>query len=162
MKPKHYYIAATVLAATGLIYLVYRASARKMDREAAQFIVKLEARQEPTGDQLEGNTGFDTGFAYRMREKYGNRLIQLKPEAAEKLAHKIADAWGFWDDSEKEVVSVFRSLNDKVQLSQVAEAYLDTEEVSLLDDLSDRLENTPDTLAKVIALAGDLPAKRLA
>lgn len=162
MTAKHYYIIAGVLVAGGVTYAIYRATARKMDREAAKFIVKLEAQQEPTGDQLEDNSGFDIGFAYRMREKYGGQLIQLKQDAAERMAQKIADAWGFWDDSEKEVLSVFRSINDKVQLSQIAEAYQQEEEVSLLDDLSDRLENTPDALAKVIALASALPAKRLA
>ena len=162
MKPKHYHMIAVVLLGTGAIYGTYRVVARKMDREAAKFIVKLEAQQVPSGDQMEENSGFDTGFAYRMREKYGNKLIQLKQHAAEQLAIKIANAWNWWGDSEKEVLSVFRSINDKVQLSQVAEAYQAEVGVSLLDDLLDRLENTPDTLAKVIALSGALPPKRLA
>lgn len=161
-KANYYYIASGLLAVTSGIYIAYRIGAKTMDRKAAEFLAKLTIAVQPSGEQIEENNGFDEGFADRMRHKYGHRLIELKPHVAKDMAEAISDAWGWIWDSDREVLGIFRKLADKVQLSQVAREYYEIEGITLLDDISDRLANSPEILAKVVKLANGLEAKRLA
>ena len=63
----------------------------------------------------------------------------LNESQVEDRAKQLKGAMGFFNDDESEIYAVFRSLNDKAQVSQLAAKYYELYQKDLLGDLDDHL-----------------------
>jgi flagellar biosynthesis chaperone FliJ len=81
----------------------------------------------------------------------------LEKDATIEIAQNIYEAWGqsWWeDDNEKQVYSALGSLENKTQISQVADAYYNEYRVGLREDIKDRMSSSE--VAKVMGIINQL------
>ena len=151
-----------VTAATGCgasLYLSHRK--KKRDRLASDFIKELTRLLKPATKGLLSENAFDIHYKDEIVRSTGRQILTLKNEVATDYANQINAAWGSWwsgGDDEQKVYSVFRKLRDKVQVSQLANAYLRNFGVNLIDKLNERLDEKE--IQKVLAIIKPLPAFR--
>lgn len=111
------------LAVIGSTY--YHFKRKKQDDIAAKLLVKLKAILNPSADGLLGEVALDPNYHIKMEDKINN-LVKIHPKKAVRAAKKIKGAWKEWyegGDNEEEVYQVFKNLDNKVAISQVADAY---------------------------------------
>ena len=149
----------------GALFTLFAGSAyldlrrRKRDRLARELLREVVRIVNPATTGLLSEDAFDTAYLDKLLQHVGGRIIVMKESAASRVADLIHDAWSFWGDDEDQVNSAFRSLRDKVQVSQVASAYQARHGSNLIDKLEERMDD--DEVAEILAIVSALPPYRL-
>jgi len=149
---------ASVLIIT-MGYLGLRA--RKRDQRYGRLLQALQTMLKQTTGDLNVQKAFDPNYIDTVIGSVKATIITLKKEAALDYARQLHKAWKPWylgGDDEDQAYSVFRRLKDKIQLSQLAAAYAQTYEHSLIETLNTRLSKKE--INKVMAIVAPLPAYR--
>ena len=139
------------------IYII--ADHRRKDKLAATFIDELNKLLNPSLTGLGSEEAFDVNYWDEVIKKVKGVML-LKTEVAKKYAREIYDAWSFWGDDEDKIYSVFRNLRDKVQVSQVADAYKDDYGVNLIEKIRSKLSEME--INQVLQIVNALPRYRVA
>jgi hypothetical protein len=148
------------ITGAGLCITVYVILDQKhQDKIAIALMGEINKLLNPSATGLAAEQAFDIHYAEEVLKKVKNKLLMLKAEVAERYAKEIYDAFGFFDDDENKIYSVFRILKDKVQVSQVAKAYSGKYKVNLIEHLRSKLSNTE--VAEVLKIVSGLVAYRL-
>lgn len=160
LSPKTKLIIAGT-AAAGLLagYGIYVAHKKKLDREAAAFFSELERNIAPASAGIIQSDAFDIHYWENLGKKLKKPYFLLTQKSADSFAKDIHDAWGFWDDDEDKIYSVYRALKDQVQASMVAYKYYQKNKVNLIDDMRSRLSK--DEVGEVMKIVQKLPPYRL-
>lgn len=132
---------------------------RKRNRRASELLEEIKRVVRPGSEGLLAEDAFDVHYLDRVLQEAGGKVIVMKESAAARIADLIEDAWGFWNDDEAQINSAFRSLRDKVQVSQVAKAYQQRFSINLIDQLRERLDNSE--LAEILTIVADLAPYRI-
>lgn len=151
----------TIISAVSvaLLYsLTKHFSHRKQNQLARTLIVQLEQYLNPDSAGLLAEDGFDIYYLEKLRQHIKGTLILLHNAAASRYAKDIQDSFSIWGDDEQRIFGVFRSLKDKVQLSQVASAYQSKYKTNLIDVLSDNLSQKE--ISTILSITGNLPNYR--
>ena len=142
----------------GSVYLTIRRKRR--DKKASAFLVALKQEIKPATAGILASDAFDIDYKEDVVKKVKASSRVLTLSAANSYAKQIHDAWGFWDDDEDAIKSVFRSLKDQVQVSQVAKAYYDKYKINLIDEFNSRLSESE--VKEIIEIVKELPGYRKA
>jgi hypothetical protein len=148
-----------VLAGVGLcgsLYVILEH--RRKDKLAATLLEELSKLFNPDTAGLAGEEAFDIHYADEVVKKVNNVLI-MKADAAQRLAKEIYSAWSWANDNEDRIYNVFRSLKDKVQVSQVARAYKDAYKVNLIEVFRSKLSD--NEIGQVLRIVNGLPRYRV-
>ncbi|OED42499.1 hypothetical protein AB832_02975 [Flavobacteriaceae bacterium (ex Bugula neritina AB1)] len=156
-------VAGTVgLILVGTTYVSIRN--RKRDKVAGKLLQQLGKMLNPISKGLMGEEALDAKYVGRVLNKVNGSVIVLKKSTITPSTryaneiHKAFKPWYLGGDSEESVYAVFRNLKDKVQVSQVAKAYLSMYRVSLSDQLKDRFDK--DEIKTVLNIISRLPKYR--
>jgi hypothetical protein len=147
------------LILVGTTYVTLRN--RKRDKVASILLLKLGKMLNPISKGLMGEEALDAKYVGRVLNKVSGSVIVLKKSTTTRYANEIHKAFKPWyrgGDSEESVYAVFRNLKDKVQVSQIAKAYLSMYRVSLSDQLKDRFDK--DEIKTVLSIISRLPKYR--
>lgn len=131
---------------------------KRKDQLAVKLLEELNKIISPTSKGLSGEEAFDIQYADEMTKKVKG-VLWLKPEQASKYAKQIYGAWGVMDDDEDAVYNVFRSMKDKVQVSQVSKAYATAYKTNLIDTLRNKLSESE--ISQVLDIVRVLPRYRV-
>ncbi|MDN5201242.1 hypothetical protein QQ008_07710 [Fulvivirgaceae bacterium BMA10] len=162
MDRKNLLLASGVVTGIGCAVSIYFDLRRKKrDKLAAELIKEITKQLKPSTTGLLSENAFDIHYKDEVVRSTGRQILTLKSEVANDYANQIHSAWGSWwsgGDDEKKVYGVFRKLRDKVQVSQIATAYLRNFGVNLIDKLNERLNDKE--IKNVLAIVKPLPAFR--
>jgi len=153
-----------IIATTGVVVFIvgYMAiRARKRDQRYRRLLQAIRNLLKESNGDLAVQGAFDPKYTDRVIRSVKATIITLKKEAALDYARQLHKAWKPWylgGDDEDLAYSVFRRLKDKVQLSQLAGAYTQLYEHSLIETLQSRLSKKE--INKVMAIIAPLPAYR--
>ncbi len=149
-----------ITGGTAMAILIARK--RKRQHETATELLKEVTRViSPTTSGLLAEKAFNIHYPQNIRQQAKGTTITLKKEVAEAYAHQLHNAWGkYWwqGDDEEKIYAVFRALQDKVQVAQVAKAYLVLYKTHLIDQFNDRLNE--QEIKKVLEIIHALPPYR--
>ncbi len=132
---------------------------RRKDNLASQLFGEISKIINPATKGLVAENAFDIHYLDKVLSSVSGKVLTLKPAVASRFATRIHNAWGAWyqgGDDEAKVYAVFRELQDKVQVSQVAQAYQKRYGENLIDKLHDRFTSTE--VKKVLDIVKPLPA----
>lgn len=148
-----------VVSTLGLMASIYLViEHRRKDKLAVALIRELNKLLNPNASGLMSEEAFDIHYAEEAAKKVKGILL-IKADAASRYAKDINNAFGLLQDDEDRIYSVFRSLKDKVQVSQVAKAYQSDYKVNLIDKLRAKLSNSE--VAEVLKIVNALPRYRV-
>lgn len=143
MKPEQ--IFKYVLLGTGIV-AVY-----KLGTKIGIFQTMDEAQQ---AQQLQ-TTLTSNYWLPNFWKDYLNRykkVMTLTPAAKQKLTDELWDAHGYFNDDENAIYGVFRQMNYQTSLSSLADYFLQTKKVDLLNWLQDFLnEDELKNISNIIA-----------
>lgn len=131
------------------------------DRKAAAILKEVRKLISPASSGLQAETAFSLDYKEQVLSRISGKVIVLSTSMATRKATSIHNAFaGWWQggDDEDAIYGVFRSLKDKVQVSQVATAYYDRYRVNLIDKLYDKL--TESEVKIILDIIKKLPAYR--
>lgn len=154
-------IAATTvgLILVGTTYITVRN--RKRDKVASALLQQLGKMLNPVSKGLSREEALDEKYAGQVLNKITGHVVVLKKSTATRYANEIHKAFKPWyrgGDAEENIYAVFRNLKDKVQVSQVAKAYLSMHKVSLGDQLKNRFDT--NEIKTVLSIISRLPRYR--
>ena len=149
----------TVLLIGSIAFNFWR---KKKDQIAVAFYSAMQTELAPGSVGLIESNAFDMRYWQNIGMKVKKPLFFLKVESAKEYAKDIRSSWGWVDDDEDKIKSVFRALKDQVQVSQVAYWYYQgsTEKINLIDDLKSRLSK--EEVGEIMGIVKKLPQYRLA
>lgn len=153
--------STAVVALIGVTALGLRQ--RRRDNRTRKLMTALQIVVRPVSKQLSSENAFNIHYLTTVLQKVKREVLVLKTSSAQRYAQRIHSAWKPWyqgGDDEDRVYSVFRSLKDKVQVSQVAKVYQDRYSKNLIDTLKDRFDTKE--IHKVLDIVKDLPNYRTA
>ena len=133
-----------ITSALGLLVIsIGYASVRAKQRDK-RYAVILQAISGVLADiegGLDSTKAFDLEYKAKVLQAVSQTVITLKKQAATGYANQINNALTPWylNDDEETIYAVFRSLKDKVQVSQLAISYQEEYGNNLIDVLKDRL-----------------------
>ena len=154
----------TALAGLGTaVSVAASAKQRSRDKLASELMTAINQTVKPAAEGLHAERAFDVNYWKEMRKKI-NRLWLLKTYTTKRLAERIYSSWGAWyegGDDEAKLYGVFRGLQDKVQVSQVAWYYQEHVDkgVNLIDKLHERYDDAE--VAKLLKIVADIPDYRI-
>ncbi len=161
-KGKQALLVTGIVTASGCVLSLYISLRRKaQDRLATELVREITRQLQPATAGLLSEQAFDVGYTDLVLRGTREKVLTLKPEVARAYADRIHAAWGSWwsgGDDEQKVYSVFRELKDKVQVSQVAQAYLRNQGTHLMDKLNERLDK--EEIRTVLGIVRPLPGFR--
>jgi len=144
LPTKHTKIVAISTASMFVLTIGYFSiRARKRDERSAAFLQGITAHLKQSDDSFQVEGAFDPKYVDRVVQQVRDTIISLKKEAALDYASQLHSAWKPWylgGDDEALAYSVFRQLKDKVQLAQLAAAYQQSYQQSLIETLKERLD----------------------
>ncbi len=142
----------------GSIYLHFRNKLR--DDLTSDFITELRKELNPTTQGLPGLDALDESYLPKIRKSLGSgiSLIVMREADAVKYAERIKNAWGTFNDDEEAIYQTLRELKDKVQVSQVAIAYHQAYDITLIEDFQGRLDESE--IKTVVDIIKTKPAYR--
>lgn len=161
---RNWIIIVGVVAASGCVVSIYFSYKRnRQNKRASEFIKELMQVLKPATAGLLAEPALDLGYKDEIVKNAGRQVIVLNDKVAEDYANQIKSAWNHWlrgGDNEQKLYAVFRALKDKVQVSQVANAYwrLNDRKVNLIDRLNERLDEKE--IGNVLSIINPLPAFR--
>jgi len=140
----------------------FAAQKRKRDRMAKEILGKLTTLLNPTTKGLIREAALDTSYVDTVLNTIPSKVVVLQKSTAIRYANEIHNAFKPWylgGDIEEKVYAVFRSLKDKVQVSQVAKAYQNEHGLDLKDQLKDRFDT--NEIKIVLGIVSRLPKYRI-
>jgi len=149
----------TAVALFSVLFFWNRKNSR--NKEAGQFITVLQKQLKSSSDTIENIDALSSHYLEKLLSEVTGSIITLKSKVAKDYAKMMHSAWKSWfqgGDDEDKVYSVLRSLKDRVQLAQVAEAYRVNYGIGLIEKLKERLDKKE--LAKVVRIINRLPKYR--
>jgi hypothetical protein len=149
--------AAGSLLVGSVVYGQYK---KRQNHRAALFFSELERNIAPAAVGLVESDAFNMYYWQNLGPKLKKSYYLLKQNDAKTYAQRISDAWGWVDDDEDKIYSVFRALKDHVQVSQVAYWYYQDKKINLIDDLRSRLDK--DEVGEILKIVNKLPPYRVA
>lgn len=133
---------------------------RRRDHGASLFFSELERHISPATAGLEESDAFDIRYWNSLGPKIKKSYYMLKAAAANSFAKDINDGFGWLINDKPKIYGAFRALKDKVQVSQVANAYYIKYKINLIDDLRSHLGT--DQVGQVMQIVAKLPDYRTA
>lgn len=149
----------SILALAGSLY--YRSVGRKQDKLSSAILQVLTARLHPSTKGLENENALDMYYAERVLDRVSGRIAVLQPKVAKRLAKKLHSGFRPWyqgGDKEEVIYGVLRSLQDKVQASQVAKQYHQEFKIHLIEQLQNHLDR--EEIKKVLEILQRIPNYR--
>lgn len=150
----------TAIAGIGLcgsLYVIF--DHKRKDKLAAALLSELNKLLNPATGGLASDEAFDVNYADEIVKKIKG-VILIKTETASQYAKDIYNAWGLLDDDEDKIYSVFRSLKDKVQVSQVSKSYLRDYKINLIEKMKSKLSDAE--IGQILKIVSGLPTYRVA
>ncbi|GGG36115.1 hypothetical protein GCM10011344_41260 [Dokdonia pacifica] len=134
--------------------------AKKRDKRYTLFLQAISNAIADIGGGLDSTKAFDLQYKARVLQSVSQTVITLKKQTAIGYAYQINSALTPWylNDDEEKIYGVFRSLKDKVQVSQLASAYQEEYGNNLIDVLKDRLSTSEIKI--VMGIVAKLPPYR--
>lgn len=154
-------ITGGVLSALMLASIYTHVKRKQHDQLATQILQALHRVIEPTTTGLISERALGVHYADDLLKQINKKVLMLNKKVAIQLAERIGAAWGAWyqgGDDEAKVYAVFRSLKDKVQVSQVASAYQDTYGENLIEKFQERFGAAE--IKTLLDIISPLPAYR--
>ena len=150
--------SAISLLLVGSILYVQRDKKRAL--LANKLLRELKNRFNPSSLGLVNEKAFDVRYKYRVLNSVSGQVIIIKEQRALQLAKQLEKAMPrWWPDKEEVIYGVFRSLADKVQVSQVASAYQKEFNMSLIDKLAGHLNG--EEISTLLGIVRTLPDYRV-
>lgn len=149
----------TVLCFTVVSFLSIRERIR--NNRTAVLLNAIQAKISTSTQLLATEKAFDINYLREVTREAPQEVLILKHKVAIDYATRIQKSWGSWfigGDNEAKVYAVFRALKDKVQVSQVAQAYQAQFSENLIDVLRDRFSSSE--IKKVMQIVEHLPKYR--
>ena len=111
-------------------------------------------------DNLQIENAFDIHYLSKVRQQISSPVIILQKSAAISYAEQIHTAFKPWylNDDEEQIYNVFRSVKDKVQVSQIAHAYQESYSENLIDVFKARLSASEINI--IMGIVSHLPSYR--
>ena len=134
---------------------------KKRSRLANELLVELKNRFNPSSLGLVNEKAFDVTYRQRVLDSIQGQVLVIKQSRAIQIAKQLQDAWKPWylgGDNEDRIYSVFRALEDKVQVSQVADAYQKEFGVNLIDKIIARMDS--EEISVLLRIVRTLPDYR--
>jgi hypothetical protein len=131
---------------------------RRRDHKASLFFSELERNIAPATAGLEDSDAFDIRYWKDLSAKIKKPYYMLKAAAADSYAKDINDAFGWIFNNKDKIYGVFRAMKDKVQVSQMSNAYYIKYKINLIDDLRSHIS---DEMGQVMKIVGKLPDYRV-
>ncbi len=134
--------------------------ARQRDKRYGVLLKAISGVLTHLDGGLDTTKAFDLNYKAMVLQSVSQTVITLKKQTATWYASQIYDAltpWYFNDDEEK-IYGVFRSLKDKLQVSQLASAYQEEYGNNLIDVLKDRLSTSEIKI--IMGIVAKLPPYR--
>lgn len=127
------------------IYAHYRNKQR--DELTSDFLSELRKELNPAAQGLPGLDALDESYLNKVKKNLSAAgtavtVLVMKNADAVRMAERIKNAWGTFNDDEEAVYQVFRELKDKVQVSQLAGVYHQVYGVSLIEELKNKLDDS--------------------
>ena len=127
---------------------------RMRDKKAATLLELIQSKTSDGNTQLNAEKAFDVNYLNEVLSQAKNQVLVIQKKVAMDYAKSIEKAWGSWyegGDNEMKVYSVFRQLKDKVQVSQIAQAYQELFKENLIDVIRERFStNEINELLKIV------------
>ncbi len=133
-------VVTTLALLTSVGYLVRR---NKHRNRYQRLVKELLHRLQPSGIQLEAEAAFSPHYIQRVQQQATGRILMLKSSAAARLAKQLAESfrpWYYGGDDEQQIYQVLKQLQDKVQLAQVAQAFLKQTGTALISKFQTHLD----------------------
>ncbi len=143
-------------------WVAFKVNKNQKDKLASALMYEISKIVSPATNGLQAEDAFDTDYYNEVLRRVKGKVWVMKKRKASDHAARIHSAWGAWyegGDDEGKVYGVFRALQDKVQVSQVAKAYQDDHGFNLIDKLNERFDETE--VNKVLTIVQELPAYRI-
>ncbi|WP_062062696.1 hypothetical protein [Aquimarina longa] len=152
--------AAIASVAFGTV-LYFRIRKHQQKQLSDKLLSLLMLKLNPETKGLSAQTAFDINYAQRVLSTRSGTIIVLKETTAKRFAAKIHSGFGSWykGDNEERIYNVFRTLKDKVQVSQVAKAYQELYDINLIEKLQKRFDK--QEIKKVLAIVDPLDDYRI-
>ncbi len=134
--------------------------AKKRDARYAQLVKAISGVLTDIGGGLDSAKAFDLHYKARVLQNVSQTVITLKKQTATGYANQINSALTPWylNDDEEKIYGIFRGLKDKVQVSQLANAYQEEYGNNLIDVLKDRLSTSEVKI--IMGIVAKLPPYR--
>ena len=135
---------------------------RKQDFMAGLLLEELTRVLNPETKGLLNEKAFSANYKQEVLNTVRGQVLTLQPQVALYHAEKIYNSFGSWvtgGDDEQAIYGVFNQLKDKVQVSQVASAYLYRYGRSLTDKLNEKFDT--GEIRKVLAIVSSKPPYRV-
>lgn len=162
MKKKMILQLSAGLVTTGLVFTGYTLIRnKKRDAFANKLLAALSPKLSGASKRLSNEKAFDVNYTEKVVNTIPSRIVLLKKSLATSYAkgiHKGFIPWYQGGDDEAAIYYVFKSLKDKVQVSQVAKAYEEEFGKNLQDKLQDKFDK--DEIQKVLQIISRLPDYR--
>ena len=155
-------IAASTISVLLLGSLYYVVKDQKQITLANKLLKELKNRFNPSQLGLLHEKAFDVSYLNRVLNAVSGQVVVLKKSRAIQLANQLHSAWKPWyvgGDQEAVLFGVFRLLEDKVQVSQIAKAYDSQYGINLIDKLIERLDS--QEISTVLRIVRTLPDYRV-
>jgi hypothetical protein len=138
---------------------------KQRDQKAIAFFLELQRELAPDSVGLIETEAFDIQYWQNIQKKLKKKVVIMKGSEADAFATDIRNSWGWLNDNEDKIYSVFRALKDQVAVSEVAYFYYTNvkdpkNRINLIDDLRSRL--SPDEVKTILEIVKKLPKYRLA
>lgn len=150
-------VITTSLLFTGYILL----RNKKREGIAKKLLKVLSPKLNTTTKKLSSEKALDVNYANKVLNTIPFRIVLLKKSSAIDYAreiHKAFRAWYQGGDDESSIYAVFRSLKDKIQVSQVAKAYQNEFNQNLQHQLQEHFDKSE--IKTVLSIISQLPDYR--
>ncbi len=150
-------------SALGILVITIGYASVRAKQNDKRYKVILQAISNVLADiegGLDTTKAFDLQYKERVLQNASQTVITLKKQTATGYASLINSALTPWylNDDEQKIYSVFRGLKDKVQVSQLANAYQEEYANNLIDVLKDRLSTSEIKI--IMGIVAKLPPYR--
>lgn len=154
------YIITTTLGGLLVMSLFFSVRKRKRDQRASKLIPLISSKLQSSSDSLSSENAFDIHYLSKVIQQTDKSVIVLQKSAALEYVDQIHSAFKPWylNDDEEQIYSVFRSLKDKVQVSQIAKAYQESYSENLIDVFKERLSTSEINI--IMGIVSHLPSYR--
>lgn len=134
---------------------------RKRDKKTTDLLGIIQSKLTPSSNGLQAEKAFDINYLNKLLQQVSKKVLVIQRRVALQYAQQIHQGWGSWyqgGDDEAKVYAVFRKLEDKVQVSQIAKVYQETYSKNLIDVMKNRFSNSE--IKMVLKIVEQLPNYR--
>ncbi|MGB3467073.1 MAG: hypothetical protein WBA74_17460 [Cyclobacteriaceae bacterium] len=135
---------------------------KRQDLLASLLLEELTKLLNPATSGLLSEEAFSIHYKQKVLATVRGSVLTLQPSVAARYAEQVYNSFGNWisgGDDEQKVYAVFTQLKDKVQVSQVATAFLDQYGRSLIDKLHEKFDS--GEISKILTIVSTKPPYRI-